>query len=216
MSWRPLAGPGAAAAMNAHIAEAALRSTGDPETILEPAALVAELFGDYVALRAEQADAQFGWVFERSAEVTLNASGAFSVRVREYGFVGGAHPNTFVRLLSLDPGTGQPLSLGDLFAGSFQEPLRALAEVRFREQRGLGAEASFSDEGLWFEDDVYRLNDNFSVGLDGLRFYYNNYEIAPYAFGPTEILVPRTALVALVRTDGPLAPLWATRPTEEE
>jgi hypothetical protein len=86
----------------------------------------------------------------------------------------------------------------------FEEPLRALAEVRFRAERQLAPDASLGEEGFWFEEDRFELNDNWLVDPEGLRFYFNSYEIAPYVFGPTDLTVGREALRALARPGGPL------------
>jgi hypothetical protein len=42
------------------------------------------------------------------------------------------------------------------------------------------------------------LNDNFAVAKRGIIFYFNSYEIAPYAMGPTELLIPYAKLSGII------------------
>ncbi len=44
------------------------------------------------------------------------------------------------------------------------------------------------------------MNDNFAVIAEGVLFYFNPYETASYAAGPTELLVPFSALKSLLQT----------------
>jgi hypothetical protein len=48
------------------------------------------------------------------------------------------------------------------------------------------------------------INDNFYISEKGIGFFYNEYDIAPYVMGPTEVLVPYEAIKPYIRPDGPL------------
>ena len=41
-----------------------------------------------------------------------------------------------------------------------------------------------------FAKNSIKMNDNFAVIAEGVLFYFNPYEIASYAAGPTELLIP--------------------------
>jgi len=61
----------------------------------------------------------------------------------------------------------------------------------------LNPEDDLEKDGGLFENKI-AYNDNFAVTKEGLKFYYNNYEIAPYASGPTEILITYSELNDLI------------------
>jgi hypothetical protein len=46
----------------------------------------------------------------------------------------------------------------------------------------------------FFWDGSFKLSENFAVEKEGLRFYYNAYEVAPYAVDPTDLVIPRSEL----------------------
>ena len=57
-------------------------------------------------------------------------------------------------------------------------------------QHELPDTASLNENYYEFPDDKFQLNQNYGFRKDGIVFYYNNYEIAPYAAGPTEVVIP--------------------------
>jgi len=195
----------AAAGIASAIHEVMLKTLDEAGEVLEPEAFAERFLLDYASFAEEQPEHPMGWSLERHATVAMSTPQAFSVEVAEYSFTGGAHPNSFVTLISLSPTTGRPLALSELLADGFEEPLRILGEERFRRERHLAADASLGQEGFWFEEDRFELNDNWLVAPGGLRFCFNSYEIAPYVFGPTELLVEREALRELARPGGLLA-----------
>jgi len=57
----------------------------------------------------------------------------------------------------------------------------------------------YSEAGFYFENDVFKLTANFAITKEGLKFLYNPYEIAPYALGQQEIIIPYAALGELIK-----------------
>lgn len=114
-------------------------------------------------------------------------------------YSGGAHPNLHRRLVSFDVSSGAPLSLDELVGD--RERLNRLAEDAFRSARGLGPGDDLAAAGFDFPDGVFAPTENFGVVADGLLLLWNSYEVAPYAVGPTEIVVPRAQLEGVVARD---------------
>lgn len=50
--------------------------------------------------------------------------------------------------------------------------------------------------------DAFALTENFWIGPKGLTFYYNPYEIAPWALGTTELLLTYREIRDLIKPDG--------------
>jgi hypothetical protein len=83
--------------------------------------------------------------------------------------------------------TGRRLALEDIFAEGFEEPLNKLIDSRFRRMKGLSdTDRLDSEKGSLFENFIH-FNRNFAFTGKGVSFFYNQYEIAAYAYGPTKI-----------------------------
>jgi hypothetical protein len=100
--------------------------------------------------------------------------------------MGGAHPMTAKTYQSFKLNSGEKIFIED---STILHKLTPLAEKEFRRVKNISVGNSLLNEGYWFENGEFYLNDNFAVVKEGLVFYYNPYEIAPYALGPTEIFL---------------------------
>jgi Protein of unknown function (DUF3298) len=61
---------------------------------------------------------------------------------------------------------------------------------------------TYKEAGFWFKDNIFTLNNNFAITDQGILFYYNNYEIASYVYGPTKIFIPYDSIENLVKRKG--------------
>lgn len=171
-----------------------------------PEALMAQFFAQYeTTLNDDPASALFGWAVERTIRVVYNTPRVFVIETSDYSFTGGAHPNSMSLYANFDPRQGRKLGLDDLFQPGYRQRLTQIAEQEFRRTRQMGPGDTFESAGFWFENNRFRLADNFFISERGLSFFYNPYEIAPYAMGSVEFTLSRTALQSLLRPDGPLA-----------
>ncbi len=142
---------------------------------------------------------QMAWVTERKITVERNTSDAFGLHMSEYVSSGGAHPNMVVKYLNLDPKSGKERTLGDVLKSGYEPVLLKAAEGIFRKEKGLSPGNSFESRGFSFENNTFHLARNYLIQEKGIKFYYNAYEIAPYAMGPTELFVPYKAIASVVR-----------------
>lgn len=153
---------------------------------------------DYESFKEEFPDVSQSWIVERSGEVKLNKANIFSIDYTEYAFTGGAHPNTFVSFKNYNLNNGEEITLDELFTLEKQQQLTKGAEQEFRKLKQIGPDDDLGSAGFWFENNEFSLNDNFLITENSLIFYYNNYEITAYAFGPTELVIPYTKLKRLI------------------
>jgi hypothetical protein len=170
-----------------------------------PEALMERFIRSYQEFAAEFPESSSPWSMTRTVKPIYNTGFVFSLEMTEESYTGGAHPNSFVRLGSYDARTGKRIALEDVLIGGHGAELRAIGERAFRDARELSPSDDLGDAGFWFEEGVFRLNDNFAVTAEGLRFVFNRYEVAPYALGATEIVLSVDALRGLIRSDGALA-----------
>jgi hypothetical protein len=137
------------------------------------------------------------WFDVRETEVVSVNKRVLSYKCSMNNFYGGAHPNEYIYLRNFDPITGDSLGLGMIFKQNSIEELRSLAEFTFRKKYDLSEGNSFEELGYWFEDDTFEFSTNFAFTEQGLWFYYNNYEIAPYSMGTSEIVIPYALIMHL-------------------
>jgi hypothetical protein len=145
------------------------------------------------------------WSVERTISVVYQSPKVLSFESKDDQYTGGAHPNAVRTFLNLNTASGKPIKLSDILVPDCGAQLNTIAEKKFRELKGLKPNESLSDAGFDFKDNKFSLNDNFLIGKFGITFYYNSYEIAPYAVGPTELVLDYSEIKDLIRTDGPLS-----------
>lgn len=164
--------------------------------------LAAEFVNEYDQVKRDLKDYKNYWYLHRTVSVLRVDARTVSLRFSEDIYTGGAHPNAFRRYQSFDAESGSPLTLEDLVLPGAGGKLETVAAGIFREMYDIAPGVSMTEAGFWFENGRFRLNDNFALTAEGLVFYYNLYEIASYARGPTELRIPFSAL------QGILQPRW--------
>jgi hypothetical protein len=169
--------------------------------------LIKDYLNEYNSFRKDFPNAFQQWSLERIGEVMLNKNNVFSVEFSEYSYLGGAHPNTYVSFVNFDLRSGEEIKLNNLFKDNSENELNKIAETEFRLLKELGKNEDLAQAGYWFEENKFKLNDNFLITDSSLIFYYNNYEITAYAFGPTELVIPYTEINHLIGKDGLLSEL---------
>ena len=196
--------PGVADSLNGQITRWVL-SDGPVDTPTAPPESVTTRFiDDFKEFASSMPDAHQAWFSERHAELLLDSLGVVSLRSDLNAYTGGAHGMHTTLLASYDAATGRKLALADLIAPGQQAALMALGERMFRATRGIPEGRPLAEAGFFRETKALALNDNFAVTRDGLLFFYNEYEIASYADGPTALKLPWSELTPMMRTDGPL------------
>lgn len=109
------------------------------------------------------------------------------VFIREWSYSGGAHGNGYFQAAVFDRTSGALLSPEDFFTDL--SALNAICGEEFRKLREIAPDQSLSDAGFEFPDDLFAINGNFYFTDTGFVVYFNSYEIASYADGPTELVV---------------------------
>lgn len=164
-------------------------------------ALAVELEQGYRDLQRRFPEYRTPWFDHRNAAVLLNNAAIFSVQMRTDQFTGGAHPNSYRVYLNFRPQTGEVLDLNAVLKQGAMAQLVAIAEKHFREARKLAPDADLQKAGFEFKDNRFALTENFGLTPDGMVLYYNNYDIAAYYFGPTEVKMPYPEIRDLLKLE---------------
>ena len=93
--------------------------------------------------------------------------------------MGGAHPVHFKYFFNFDPVSGNRLSLSDLFKPDYEKALTDLLTRKAMTLENVSSKSKLSCEP--------RPTENFVLESDGILFYFNPYDIAPYSRGPVRL-----------------------------
>lgn len=154
-----------------------------------------QFVNDFDTFQSEFSENQFGWYFKTNFEVLFNADTLISLSAGSEFFTGGAHGGYTVYYVNMDPETGNPVTLQNVLKPGFENILNQAGEQAFRKVRELAPDDDFAEQGFEFPDGKFTLNENYGFKAEGIVFFFNSYEIAPYAMGPTEVLIPWESLV---------------------
>jgi uncharacterized protein DUF3298 len=113
---------------------------------------------------------------------------------------GAAHPGLNSLTLNYDLGQGKELALADLFLPNTNY-LEAISKYCIAE---LSKQPFFDgpfSEGAQPTPENYR---NWNMTPAGLMITFDEYQVAPYAAGPQQVVVPYSELQALINPQGPL------------
>ncbi|OKL40511.1 DUF3298 and DUF4163 domain-containing protein [Pontibacter flavimaris] len=163
------------------------------------AARVAEAFvkqqEDFL-IAMEEIPASAAWWLKVKVMAAYQSSAVTTLTVSSSTYAGGAHPNTYLSLQSFGS-NGQKLRLADLVLDTVQ--LQQLVEQEFRRIRDLEVGMPLVEAGLFVEGNALPLPRQAGLTPEGLRLYYNAYEVGPYVFGATDILLTYQQLDDLLR-----------------
>ena len=164
----------------------------DPEKSVEAAIQESQqaYLADYSAVMANFQDdsTSLSMNYENSSVVSVpyNAHGYVIVRNAIHDYSGGAHGNHGRAYYAFDV-PDQKLMVQEDVLDIDSISLQTLLEEQFRKQYDFQPDQPLKD--LLFEEEL-KPNDNFFFTDEGLGFCYVPYEIAPYAAGVIEIIIP--------------------------
>jgi len=151
----------------------------------------------------EEPDMPGAWSLKFEASIRQADEDLLSIEILDSVFTGGAHPTSNIAYLVLSMKTGKPLDLSSLVPAERMNELTNVAEIHFRRIRKLKPDETYEQAGFQFEKNRFALNRNFLVSKAGLAFCFNQYEIAPYSMGVTELVIPWTDIKTVVNPNGP-------------
>lgn len=137
--------------------------------------------------------ASFNNIFDAKHEIEFHTDKMATIHHLTYTYTGGAHGSTEHSFSNLDLQKMKPITLQDMFTPLGIQQLPALIDKKFRTDRKLKPSASLKEAGL-FNDKINSASKEYFVTPLGIGFFYNQYEIAPYAAGAIEVFLPFSTL----------------------
>ncbi|MCH5175833.1 MAG: DUF3298 domain-containing protein [Prevotellaceae bacterium] len=120
-------------------------------------------------------------------------------RLTQTVFAGGAHPSTTTTILRFNAMTGDFISLDNVFPSANHDALIDLLTAKLMKDNGVDSMEGLHEIGYLEFMDMF-VTPNFALRKDSIEFYYNEYDIAPYAYGPSTICLDYATVEPLMNT----------------
>lgn len=110
-------------------------------------------------------------------------------RIDYQEYTGGAHGMYTSTFMNFDLTLMRPLHLSDLFIGDYQEILSNLIWNQLMKENNVASREELENLGYGSTGEIAPI-ENFYLNNDGITFYYNVYDIAPYVMGAIKVTIP--------------------------
>lgn len=115
-------------------------------------------------------------------------------------FNGGAHPSTTTTILCFNATTGQLIDYNNVFTLANNRKLRDALLHKLMADNNVATVEELNKKGYLEMMDMF-VSKNFALEADSIVFYYNEYDIAPYAFGPSSISLAYSDLEGIINEE---------------
>lgn len=158
---------------------------------------VSQFDQEYKSFKKDFQDSSQKWEVKVDGEVLYESAEVICVSLETYTDTGGAHGNGRTTYLNFNPETGALLTQKDIINNS--EKFKKIAEKAFKDQSKPKDDDETIEDFFFGED--FQLPSNIGFTKNGLVLLYNNYEIASYAQGITEIVLPYNQISDLLKVN---------------
>lgn len=134
------------------------------------------------------------------SHVQFYAKDLLIYRYRYEEYTGGAHGIYMTSFLNIDLRTLSPIRLDNLFAEGYEEALTDLLWNQLMAMHKVTSREELEEMGYASTGELAP-TENFYLSKEGITFYYNVYDIAPYVMGAIEISLPWEMLQHLLKED---------------
>lgn len=138
---------------------------------------------EYRKFKAEFGETSQAWTATVNGKVIYETESIICISLESYLDTGGAHGNGNITFLNFNPKTGALLNLNDIINN--KAGFKQLAQKYFEKE----TKETEQIEDYFFGKD-FQLPANLGFSNEGIILLYNNYEIASYAQGITEFVIP--------------------------
>lgn len=145
---------------------------------IEAAAL--NFTNEYKAFKTDFPESPELWEAQIDGEVLSQSADLISISITSYINTGGAHGTMHISLLNFNTETGEEVVNTNLFNDA--EGFKKVAKTYF--------DNVIKDKVLLDDSRSFKLPENIGFNNEGVILLYNTFEIAPYASGIIEFMVP--------------------------
>jgi len=160
-------------------------------------------FSDEETSEYESQNDDIPWTNNQSMNVRFNEKGLFSYTVFSERFTGGAHGGKNYINTVIDLKSGEKITEDDLFNETTKPLIVNMIIDKIMKSHKVGKASELQDIG-YFDVSEIGLNKNFYLDEKGLTYTYNEYEIAAYAVGATEVRLGYNEIADLLKPGSPI------------
>jgi hypothetical protein len=141
----------------------------------------------FEGVKIRETDPSFYWEKAVMMDICYNERNVTSMKIDKIAYTGGDHGIKITRYIVCDLKMKQHLLLKDIMQENYESRLKTLLNEKLRKLNGIKNEESLKNAGF-FEERI-AISDNFYINKDGIGFFYNLYQIAPFSAGTTELFL---------------------------
>ena len=150
--------------------------------------------------------AWFSYFEMSSDDIAYNKNDILSYTVNFENYTGGAHGAHSFTNHVIDMKTGNLIKEDDIFIEGFQEDLAQILIDRIAKQNTVENPKELENIGIFSIDEIFP-NGNFLIDDNGITYTFNEYEIAAYVVGATNVHLPYEEIQYLLKKESPIAHL---------
>jgi len=166
-------------------------------------AKASNLFDDGYMLEDEN---NFIYELDLENEILFSKDNLISFVVKNTNYEGGAHGSNTIYGYVVDLNTGKILTDEDLTSDNYKKKIASLLVKKIAAEKGLKDISQLESIGYNAIEDIVP-NENFTIDDKGITYYFNEYEIAAYFVGITEVFIPYDELKAYLNDNSPISAL---------
>ena len=131
-------------------------------------------------------DSWYSYYKNIEGEVQFYDKGLLVYRSYFDEYTGGAHGIYMSTFLNIDLAIMRPLKLDDIFVGDYKENITNMIWSELMAKHKVKTREALEDLGYGSTGEIAP-TENFYLDNKGITFYYNVYDITPYAMGPVTV-----------------------------
>ncbi|MDO4755898.1 MAG: DUF3298 domain-containing protein [Parabacteroides sp.] len=158
-------------------------------------------------------DSWYSYYEMASNEITFNQNNLISYTIYFENYTGGAHGSHSCTNHVINLQTGNPITEEDIFVENFQDDLAQILVNTIVKQREVEQAKDLENIGYFSIDEIFP-NGNFFIDEKGITYTFNEYEIAAYVVGITQVFLPFNEISFLLKQDSPIATLFTNKHQE--
>lgn len=148
--------------------------------------------------KQEPEGAWYNYTYMLTTRADNSQANILNYEIENDVYEGGAHGSHIITFLNFDKTNGHLLTLADLFAEGYEEPLTQRLLKALMTKLNANSLEELQEAGYLTMNDMYPTQ-NFRLTADGILFHYNAYEIAPYSVGATQLKLSLDELTDLLK-----------------
>ncbi|MCC8142706.1 MAG: DUF3298 and DUF4163 domain-containing protein, partial [Tannerellaceae bacterium] len=148
--------------------------------------------------------AWFSYYEMSSNQIAFNHDHIISYTVNFENYTGGAHGAHSYTNHVIDLRTGDRITEEDIFIENFQDTLAQILVDKIAEQNNVENPNDLENIGYFSVEEIYP-NNNFLIDENGITYTFNEYEIAAYVIGATNVYLSYDEVRHLLRKNSPVS-----------